>query len=118
MDVFSPSRLELRGLPGLAPQTDGSIDFERSAEEERAVCELFQTFKDCDVHPDFAEPLKRAGNAFALCRYAIQLGFSLPEIETEDEHRAKAQEVSSILSRALAALYKAMMIYPSVWIGS
>ena len=42
MNLWSPSRTELDDLPGIHPQSDGSIDFEFSDDEQSAVDAFFK----------------------------------------------------------------------------
>jgi len=113
MNLWSPSRSELEDLPGIVLLSDGTIDFEFSADEQTTVDSFFKFLEAYQFHPEIAESMPRAATAFALCRHAIDLALSLPDVETPEELHAKAIQITSILSRVLAALYKAQCLYPT-----
>ena len=55
MNLWSDSRIELQDLPGIHPQTDGSIDFSFSDDEQCAVDSFFKLLEDYRFYPEIAE---------------------------------------------------------------
>ena len=111
--IWSKTRSELIDLPGIQPESDGSIDFSISDDEAQEVSSFFRLLEDYSFHPEIAESIPRLVTAFALCRYSIQLACSLPDPETPEEYQLKSQEITATLMLILAALYKALSIYPT-----
>lgn len=113
MNLWSQSRSELKDLPGIQANSDGTIDFSVTDEEQREVDSFFKLLEDYRFHPEIAPIIPKAGTAFALCRFAIGLVINLPDPDTEAEYRAVAAEIQDGIFRALAAVYKALSIYPT-----
>jgi hypothetical protein len=104
-------RQQPQDLPGMTVNTDGSIDFTITDEEQQAVDSFFQMLEGYKLHPEIADVMPKAGMACALCRYAIDLVAPLIAIETDAEYMSKQAEIQSRLNRALAATYKASSLY-------
>jgi hypothetical protein len=94
-------------FPGVALRRDGSIDFTLTPEEARAADAALAEFKDYIVHPDYADRIRNGTIAVALSHYARDLINA-----HEAEMAASARTRQKVLTKAIAAVWKASSLSP------
>jgi hypothetical protein len=93
-------------FPGVKENSNGTIEFSLSDEEQRAIDRTIDLFKDVRVHPEAAERVQYGIMAVALSKYAEEMVSRLSFIE-QVEYKSKWPAAKADLENSVAAVWKA-----------
>jgi hypothetical protein len=91
---------------GVKENSNGTIEFALTEEEQEQIDRTLDLFKDWRFHPEAAERVQHGIMAVALSKYAGTLVSRVNVLE-EAEYKAKWLEIKSDLEKSVAATLKA-----------
>jgi hypothetical protein len=99
-------------LPGISVSQDGTVEFCLTEEEAREADLALSAFTGHLVHPEAAERIRNGTIAVALSRYAKNLVRDHCLLVEQEEFERRWPEIRTALFKAIAAEWKAHMLYP------